>query len=159
MLALLVTSVGWGMYGPVSLLYFHLVVGLDFPVVGLALSAATLVSFPVPALAGVLVDRYGARRVVVCGELLQGLGYLGYLVVTPATGYLPVAAALVVAFGQRLYWSAYFSLVADIAPPSQRDRWYGLGGAAQAAGGVPVDSCSGRWWPPAARRPTPRRSP
>ena len=29
---------------------------------------------------------------------------------------------------QRLYWSAYFSLVADIAPPVERDRWYGLGG-------------------------------
>ena len=134
LLALVVTSLGWGMYGPVSLLYFHLVAGLDLPVVGVALSAATLLAFPVPVLAGVLVDRYGARRVVVAGELLQGLGYVGYLAVTPTGPIALVAAALVVAFGQRLYWSSYFSLVADIAPAPERDRWYGLGGAAQAAG-------------------------
>jgi MFS family permease len=33
-----------------------------------------------------------------------------------------------------MFWSAYFTLVADIAEPSERDRWYGLAGAAQNIG-------------------------
>jgi len=42
-------------------------------------------------------------------------------------------AALLVAVGQRVIWSALFTLLADISVPEERDCWYGLS-AAQSAG-------------------------
>jgi MFS family permease len=33
-----------------------------------------------------------------------------------------------------MFWSAYFTLVAEIGPPGERDRWYGLVGAVRASG-------------------------
>jgi MFS family permease len=83
-------------------------------------------------LAGILVDRYGPRRVVGAAETLQGVGFLGYLAVTTVPGL--IGAAVLAAAGQRLFWSAYSALVSDMALPADRDRWFGLAGALQSAG-------------------------
>ena len=135
LLALLVSSLGSGLYAPVSLLYFHDVAGLDLPTVGLTLSAGTLLALPAGGLAGVLVDRVGARRVVAMAEALQGIGFLGYLGVTPVTGGTALlVTAFLVSAGQRLFWSSLFSLLASISGAGERDRWYGLASAVQNAG-------------------------
>lgn len=42
--------------------------------------------------------------------------------------------ALVAVVGQRMFWSSVFSLLADVAGPGERDRWFGLGGMLQGAG-------------------------
>ncbi len=112
--------------------YFHVVVGLPLTAIGLALSAATAFTMPVAFVTGVLVDRYGARRVVVASQLLQGVGFLAYLAVGSVEALVP--AALLATGGQRMFWSAYFTLVAEIAAPKERDRWYGLAGAARNIG-------------------------
>ena len=129
---LLVDSLGTGLFAPFSLLYFHDGVGLPLATVGLALSAAAAFALPVAPLAGALVDRLGARRVVAAAQLLQGAGFLGYLMVDGAAALC--VAALVVRVGQRAFWSSILTLVAEIATPNERDRWYGLAGAAQNAG-------------------------
>ena len=104
----------------VSLLYFHHAAGLPLATVGLALSFATAAALPIAPLTGTLVDRRAARLVVAAAQFLQGLGFLAYLVVrSPLT---LVAAALVVMIGQRMFWSASFTLVAEIAPAHERDR-------------------------------------
>ncbi|SRR5258708_5748036 len=81
---------------------------------------------------GTLVDRFGAKRVVLTSQIVQGAGSLGYLVVQNAA--MLVGMALLVAVGQSLFWSAYFTLVAQIAAPHERDRWYGLAAAMRNAG-------------------------
>lgn len=129
---LLVDALGTGLFAPFSLLYFHAVVGLSLPVVGLALSVATAAALPVAPITGSLVDLYGARRVVVCAQLLQGTGFIAYLFVGSVAMLVP--AALLAAVGQRMFWSALFTLLADVSDPGERDRWYGLSAAAQSAG-------------------------
>lgn len=130
--ALAVDMVGTGLFMPLSLLYFTTVGGIPLGTVGWCLSAASLVTLVLPLVVGPLVDRFGARRVVLAGLVAQGGGVLGYPFVHGAAGLL--AAALVVAVGQRAYWSSVFTLVADLATEHDRDRWYAVTGAARNAG-------------------------
>lgn len=132
LVVLLVDALGTGLFAPFSLLYFHVAVGLPLPAVGLALSVATAAALPAAPVTGSLVDRFGARRVVICAQLLQGAGFAGYLFVESVPAMVP--SALLVAVGQRVFWSALFTLLAEVSALEERDRWYGLAAAAQSAG-------------------------
>ncbi|HZC27539.1 MAG TPA: MFS transporter [Actinopolymorphaceae bacterium] len=129
---IVIDMVGSGLYLPVSLLYFTKVAGISLTTTGLCLSAAQLVSLPLPLLVGRLVDRYGARAVVLGGLLLEGAGFFGYLFVS-GTGVL-LATACLAAIGQRAYWSSIFTLIADLTSSAERDHAYAVSSAAQNAG-------------------------
>lgn len=130
--ATFIDFLGTGLFLPFSLLYFTRAVGLPLPAVGLALSIAMTMTLPLVPLTGMLVDRFGTKRVVLLAQFLQGAGFLGYLVVRNVPMLLGMA--LLNAIGQRLFWSAYFTLMAEVAAPHERDRWYGLGAATRNAG-------------------------
>ncbi len=131
-IATFIDFLGTGLFLPFSLLYFTRAVGLPLPAVGLALSIAMTITIPLVPLTGMLVDRFGTKRVVLLAQFLQGAGFLGYLVVRNVPMLLGMA--LLNAIGQRLFWSTYFTLMAEIAAPHERDRWYGLGAATRNAG-------------------------
>jgi MFS family permease len=130
--ATFIDFLGTGLFLPFSLLYFTRAVGLPLPAVGLALSIAMTITLPLVPMTGLLIDRFGTRRVVLLAQFLQGAGFLGYLVVRNVP--MLVGMALLDAMGQRLFWSAYFTLMAEVAAPHERDRWYGLGAATHNAG-------------------------
>ncbi len=132
LLALLIDALGTGLYAPFSLLYFHRAIGLPLAEVGLTLTVATTVSLVLNPIAGTLVDRFGARRVVIASQLLQALGFLGYFFVRDLV--LLGLAACLVSGGTRMFWASYASLVAAVALPEERDRWYGLAGGAHNLG-------------------------
>jgi MFS family permease len=127
-----IDMLGSGLYLPVSLLYFTKIAGISLATTGLCLSAAQLITQPLPLLVGRLVDRFGSRAVVLTGLLLQASGFAGYLLVGDAMA-LFVAAGLA-AVGQRAYWSSVFTLIADLATSAERDHAYGRSSAAQNAG-------------------------
>jgi MFS family permease len=132
MLAAFIDALGSGIFSPFSLLYFKVVVGLPLPSIGLALSIATMATLIVIPITGILVDHVGAKRVVLCAQILQGLGFLGYLIVTNFATL--IGFALLVTIGLSMFWSAYFTLVAEIGKPEERDRWYGLVSAVRISG-------------------------
>jgi len=132
LVAVFIDALGSGFFLPFSLLYFHVAAGLPLVTVGFAISLATIFTLPIAPLTGSLVDRFGARYVVIASQLLQGVGFLGFLSVNSAPGL--VAFALLTQVGQRVFWSSYFTLVADIAQPDELDHWYGLAGTAQNIG-------------------------
>ncbi|WP_163507028.1 MFS transporter [Fodinicola acaciae] len=127
-----IDMVGTGTFLPVSLLFFTKVSGIDLATVGWCLGAASLVALPLPFVIGQVADRYGSRQPVLVGLVLQGLGFLGYLMVTNAAGLF--VAALTVAVGLRIYWSSAFTLVADLTEPHERDRWFGIAAATRNIG-------------------------
>lgn len=136
--ALLIDALGTGLFLPFSLLYFTVAAGIPLPVVGATLTIATFCTLVATPVTGVLVDRVGARRIVVASQILQALGFLGYLAVRGAPTLF--AMALLVTAGSRVFYAAFPSLVARIAEPGDHDRWFGLMGATQnlglGAGGV-----------------------
>jgi MFS family permease len=71
--ATLIDTLGTGLFLPFSLLYFHRVIGLPLSTVGVALSLAAIITVPMVPLSGMLVDRFGAKRVVLASQFLQGV--------------------------------------------------------------------------------------
>jgi MFS family permease len=104
----------------VSLLSFHHVTGMPMPRVGTVLTLAAVIGLAATPLTGVLVDRYGARAVVVGGYLLRAAGFATYPLVNGAPMMFAVTA--VVALGDRSFPAAVQALIAEIARGTDRDR-------------------------------------
>lgn len=121
---ILINALGYGLFAPFSILYFHQVVGLSLPLVGLGLSLATGVGLVATPLGGPLIDRFGARLVAVVTNLLGAVGFAAYLSVHSFAGFLIVA--LFLAVGSSSGGTAGTALVVDLAAPADRDRWYAL---------------------------------
>ncbi|NJP99380.1 MFS transporter [Streptomyces sp. PLAI1-29] len=134
--ALVVDSVGNGLFLPLSLVYFLRLTDLAIGPLGVLISAATVVTLPVPVWAGLLADRFGALPVVVASQLLHAVGYLGY---SRAGGPVAVFVAVaLVASGVRFFWSAIFTAIADYADSSRsaltKETWYSWANMARTAG-------------------------
>ncbi len=127
-----IDAVGSGVFMPVSLLYFLATTPLDLVEVGAALSLAALVALPVGPLLGGVVDRLGAKSVLLAGNALQGLGFLAYLL-TESFGAV-VVWTVVVTLGRTAFWGSYGTIVAAISRPGERERWFGFLGALRNVG-------------------------
>src|SRR5258707_130728 len=130
--AMFVDALGSGLFVPFSLLYFHTVAVFSLQVVGIVLTAATILSIPMTLVTGILIDRFGARRIIIISELLLAAGFSGYLVVH--TVPMLFATAFLATAGDRMFWVAQPTLIAEIADPGEQDRWYGLVGSIRMAG-------------------------
>lgn len=120
MAGMVIDATGNGMYLPLSLLFFHHVTGLPIERVGVIMTAAALLSLVSNPIAGVLVDRFGPRAVVVGGYLVRAVGFATYpLVDSPVTMFLAVA---LVALGDGSYPPSIQSFVAAIAQGADRDK-------------------------------------
>jgi MFS transporter, DHA1 family, tetracycline resistance protein len=100
---------------------------------GLIGSSYGLLQFLTAPLLGRLADRYGRRPVLLASLTLLGIDYLGHAV-TPTVALLLLFHGLAGAFaGNQIVVNAY---LADVTPPGQRARAYGLVGAAFSVGFV-----------------------
>ncbi len=89
-----VDAVGTGLFLAGSALFFTRVIGLTSAQVGLGLTLAAVVGFPCSVALGRLADRFGSRRTVVVIYAWRGLGFLAYLLVHDARGFIVVACIL-----------------------------------------------------------------
>ena len=130
--AIAVDAMGSGVWMPVSMLYFLAVTSLSLVQVGAAISIAALVALPSGPVLGMLVDRLGAKRVLLAGNLMQVAGFTAYLFVDTFVAVL--AAAILVILGMTSFWGAYGNIVAAISLPGERERWFGFLGALRNVG-------------------------
>ncbi len=133
-LSLLIDSLGTGLFGPMILLYFHLVAGYSLSEVGGLASAAAALGLTVPLLVGRLAERFAPRIMVVMGQLIQALGYAGFLVARDRWAIF--LAFMATAAGLRFFWSAFFTMLADLPVPKEggRERLFAVTGTVQATG-------------------------
>lgn len=132
-LASAINAFGAGMFFPFALLYYQDVTSLSVSTIGLVLTAATVLTLAMTPIAGSLVDRFGARRIVVIGQIIEAVGFVGYLAVTsPAT---LLGAALLATAGTRMFYTAFSTLIAERVSGPERDRWYGIVSVTQSVGG------------------------
>lgn len=138
-LALIVDAVGTGLSGPLLLLYLIRVAGMSAGHAGLLLTVSGLASLAVPAVIGQLVDRWGARRLVILAQAIQAFAMAGFLLspVFAAPEPMLVVSGLLSAVGQRAFWSSIFTVISDVAHRAEGgtiDSWFALSGMMQASG-------------------------
>jgi MFS family permease len=130
--AIVIDSIGTGVFVPISMLYFLATTSLTLVQVGAALTTAGLLALPAGPLVGGLVDRYGAKPVLQAANLAQALGFAGYLV-AGQTWQIALCAWLNSA-GRAVFFGCYGVTVTALAAPGQRERWFGLLGSVRNLG-------------------------
>lgn len=121
---LFVDALGSGLYLPLTLLFVRELTGLSAAAVGLSVTVAAGFGLAASPAAGALIDRIGARRVLVSTYVLRALGFAAYPFVHGFPGLVLVAA--VIAAGDRAYYPAFASQAAALGEGPARDRLYGL---------------------------------
>ncbi len=130
--AIAVDAVGGGVFMPVSMLYFLFTTDLSLVQVGAAISIASAVSLPAGPLLGAVVDRLGAKHILLVGNALQALGYAAYLVTESLVGV--ILWTVVVTIGRTAFWGSFGNIVAAISVPGEREKWFGFLGALRNVG-------------------------
>ena len=74
LVALGIDNAGSGLFLPLSLVYATRVVGLPLATAGPLVAVGSLAGLVVPAVAGGVVDRLGAKPMVITSQLLQAAG-------------------------------------------------------------------------------------
>ncbi len=130
--AIAIDAVGSGVFMPVSMLYFLVTTDLTLVQVGAGISLASAVALPAGPLLGGLVDRYGAKQVLLGGNLLQAAGFVAYLATDSFAGL--TLWTVVVTVGRTAFWGSYGNIVAAISAPGEREKWFGFLGALRNVG-------------------------
>ena len=130
--ALAIDALGGGIWMPLSLLYFLRQTDLTLVELGLVITVANLGVVPFVPVIGRLVDRLGPKALMQAGNLLQGAMFALY----PLCGSM-LSVALVVgvsSLGRTMFWASNGPLVTQIAPPGEREVWFGFVQALRNAG-------------------------
>jgi MFS family permease len=130
--AIAIDAVGSGVFMPVSMLYFLVTTDLSLVQIGAAISIASAAAIPAGPLLGSLVDRFGAKRILLAGNLMQCVGFLAYLFTDSFVGL--TLWTVVVAVGRTAFWGSYGNIVAAISQPGEREKWFGFLGALRNVG-------------------------
>ncbi|MFI1715068.1 MFS transporter [Streptomyces litmocidini] len=116
----LATSIGDGIYVPLTMLFIHGLTGLSLTSIGTGLTVAGLSALAFMPAAGVLIDRFGGRRVLIGVLALRATGFAAYPFADSYPAFL--AIALVVAVGMWASSPSQQSLIGDLARGAERDR-------------------------------------
>lgn len=122
--AIVADTVGSGLFMPITLLYFLAMTELSLVQIGSALSLSALLTMPGAFVIGSLVDRFGPRRMMLIGNLVQAVGMLAYLW---ADSLLAVALwTTLLNLGRQSFWGSFGNVVAAISAPGERELWFGF---------------------------------
>lgn len=119
-----VETLGSGLVLPFNVAYLHEVRGLGLGAVGWLLSAQSLVGLVAVGPVGLLIDRYGARAVLMTTStlLVVGMAAVGLAPTVP----LLVAGLLLAGVGQGALFPTFQALIAAVIPTGMRPRFFGV---------------------------------
>ncbi len=121
---IVIDFIGNGLVLPFSVVYLHEVRGFDLARVGLLLAIPAVVGMVVVGPAGIVIDRIGARVVVIASLVVQMAAYVALASAT--TEARAVVALLMLGVASGVIWPAINALVATIIPSGIRQRYFGL---------------------------------
>jgi MFS transporter, DHA1 family, multidrug resistance protein len=105
-------------------LFVHDRLGLDPLQIGLALTIGNVVNLTMTPIAGILVDRFGRRPIIVPGTLLSGLAFAAFAGVTSYPHFLLICLLWGLAGG--IGGTAPGAYAADLAPPGANGVTMGI---------------------------------
>ena len=107
-----VSSIGGGLTLPFLVIYLHEVRHIPLGISGLLIGGVAVLALPVGPSAGALVDRLGARAVLLVALILEGLGIASLATVHSSLTALP--AMFVYGLGQAAGWPTWNALLGVI---------------------------------------------
>lgn len=115
---------GRGMTLPFTVIYLHEVRGFSLETSGTLMGLMAVIAAIYGPIAGTIVDRVGARLVVMSGSVLASIG----TVILAFTTTLPMAlaASLFLGLAHGTGWSASNSLISSIVKGPLRQRYFGV---------------------------------
>jgi len=120
----LVNAFGNGITLPFLFIYLHNVRGIGLGIVGLIVGTHAVVSIVAGPLCGVLIDRFGGRRLLGTALAILAGGYALYPFVDVAWQGFAVAAITGVGVGG--FWPSQSTLIAGLTPPAQRPAAFAM---------------------------------
>ena len=116
----LFSAIGRGLTLPFLLVYLTRVRGLDAGTVGLLVGWMGIVGLVLAPLGGSLVDRFGARRVVLPLLLVASSGSVALAFATNLLGAFLALTVVAVAFSAL--WSGQSTILASLVAPEERQK-------------------------------------
>ncbi|WP_254409489.1 MFS transporter [Streptomyces sp. AC495_CC817] len=119
-----IQTFGRGMTLPFTIIYLHEVRGFDLGISGALMSLIAVTGLVVTGPGGTLIDRFGARRVLIAGilSMIAGCTLLAF-----ATHPLTAAVAVIligVNFG--VSWPGFNALIASVVDGETRQQYFGV---------------------------------
>lgn len=122
--AMVIDTVGTGLYLPFTVLYFTATTQLSIAQVGLGLSIAAGAGLALSPVLGGSVDAKGAKPVLIASNIIRFVAFAAAPLVGAMWSLLAVTLGMEI--GMRAFWASYVPLVAEIAAPHERPRWFGF---------------------------------
>ncbi|GGM48745.1 MFS transporter [Longimycelium tulufanense] len=123
LLALLIDTLGSGIWLPFGLIFFIRAQEIPFTQAGPAVTAGSVVGLIVGPLSGGLVDRHGPAAVILASNLLRVVSFALYPLVGHAWQVSAVVA--VTASADRMFWSANAPMLGSMAGGRELDHLLG----------------------------------
>ena len=118
------STLGRGMTLPFTIIYVHEVRGVDLDVAGLLMGLIAVVALVITGPVGALVDRLGARIVVLWGNVAQLLGAVVLAFATTVPALLVAFTLLGISFG--VGWPGFNALTSTIVSGRLRTQFFGI---------------------------------
>jgi MFS family permease len=120
----LVNAFGNGITLPFLFIYLYNVRGIDLGIVGLIVGSHAVVSIVAGPIFGILVDRFGGRRMLATALGILTVGYALYPFVHEAwQGFL---VASITGIGVGGFWPSQSTLIAGLTAPEQRSPAFAM---------------------------------
>jgi MFS family permease len=104
-----VSSIGGGLTLPFLVIYLHQVRHIPLGISGLLIGGVAILALPVGPYAGALVDRFGARAVLLVALCVEGLGIASLATIHGSLSAVP--AMFVYGLGQAAGWPTWNALL------------------------------------------------
>ena len=115
-----IDSIGSGFWLPFALIFFSVYHGIDLVLVGAAFTVGSIAGLAVGASAGVLMDRFGARNLVLISRVIRAISFAAYLLASDP--WVMTALVTVTVACERLFYTASTPMIASRFEGAQVDR-------------------------------------
>lgn len=119
-----VETLGTGLVLPFGFIYLHEVRGFTIQTAGSLLAVPAIVGMAVVGPAGALIDRLGARRIILAGMTAQMLGNV--LLAFSSTPLMAACALGLLGAAGGVFWPGFNAMIGAVIPSRIRQRYFGI---------------------------------
>jgi MFS family permease len=119
-----IETLGTGLVLPFGVIYLHEVRHFPVETAGVLLAVPAVVGMAVVGPAGSLIDRLGARRIILAGMTAQMLGNV--LLAFAGTVWMAALAFALLGAAGGVFWPGFNAMIGAVVPSDIRQRYYGV---------------------------------